>query len=131
MSRVFIGRHTLGRSQSLRGTREVRRRVRNPDRRPDPRPEHREPGRITAFGKWKPEEGLTVHAFVANLNNGGYVFVEADDPKVVSSFVSKFFYWNDVNVVPVIDVADSVTLGTASAPRGLGRRQRADTPAAV
>ena len=26
---------------------------------------------INAFGKWKPEEGLTVHAFVANLANGG------------------------------------------------------------
>ena len=69
---------------------------------------------LKAFGKWEPEEGLTVHAFVANMNNGGYVLVEADDPKVVSSFVSKFFYWNDVNVVPVIDVADNVALGTAS-----------------
>ena len=69
---------------------------------------------LKAFGNWKPEDGLTVHAFVSNLNNGGYVFVEANDPNVVSSFVSKFFYWNDVNVVPVIDVADNVALGTAS-----------------
>ena len=30
-----------------------------------------------------PEAGLRVHAFVSNLNNGGYVFVEADDPNVV------------------------------------------------
>jgi Domain of unknown function (DUF3303) len=69
---------------------------------------------LKAFGTWKPEKGLTVNAFVANMNNGGYVFVEADDPKVISSFVSKYFYWNDVNVVPVIDVADNVTIGTAS-----------------
>jgi hypothetical protein len=69
---------------------------------------------LKAFGSWKPEDGLTVHAFVSNLNNGGYVFVEANDPDVVSSFVSKFFYWNDIKVVPVIDVADSVALGTAS-----------------
>ena len=48
------------------------------------------------------------------MNNGGYVFVEVDDPKVVSSFVSKYFYWNDVNVVPVIDVADNVAIGNAS-----------------
>ena len=61
---------------------------------------------LKAFGKWKPEKGLTVNAFVANMNNGGYVFVEADDPTVVSSFVSKYFYWNDVNVVPVIDVIE-------------------------
>ena len=43
---------------------------------------------LKAFGSWEPEEGLTVHAFVANLNNGGYALVEADDPTVVFSFVS-------------------------------------------
>ena len=69
---------------------------------------------LKAFGKWEPEDGLTVHAFVANMNNGGYVLVEADDPKVVSSFVSKFMSWNDINVVPVIDVADNVTISAAS-----------------
>jgi hypothetical protein len=26
---------------------------------------------IKAFGKWEPEAGLTVHAFVSNLANGG------------------------------------------------------------
>jgi len=69
---------------------------------------------LKAFGKWAPEEGLTINAFLSNLNNGGYVFVEADDPKVVYSFVSKFTAWNDVNVVPVIDVADGVASGTAA-----------------
>ncbi len=69
---------------------------------------------LTAFGKWQPEEGLTVHAFVSSLNNGGYVLVEAADPGPVHSFVSKFFYWNDVEVVPVVDIADSVTVGNAS-----------------
>ena len=69
---------------------------------------------LNAFGKWKPEEGLTVHAFVANLNNGGYVLVEAADAGIVLSFVSKFFYWNDIEVVPVVDVAEAVTTGVAS-----------------
>jgi len=69
---------------------------------------------LNAFGKWKPEEGLTVHAFVANLNNGGYVLVEAADPGPVASFVSKFFYWNDVEVVPVVDVTEAVTTGSES-----------------
>ena len=59
------------------------------------------------------EEGLTINAFLSNLNNGGYVFVEADEPGVVYSFVSKFTAWN-ANVVPVIDVADAVAHGTAS-----------------
>ena len=69
---------------------------------------------LKAFGKWAPEEGLTVHAFVSNLNNGGYVLVEAADADVVYSFVSKFFYWNDVTVVPVVEVGDTVRIGTES-----------------
>ncbi len=69
---------------------------------------------LQAFGKWSPEAGLTVHAFVSNLNNGGYVLAEADDPHVVYSFVSRFVYWNDVRVVPVVDVADGVALADES-----------------
>ena len=70
---------------------------------------------LSAFGKWQPEDGLTVHAFVSHLNsNSGYVLVEADDPKVVSSFVSKFVYWNDVDVRPVVDVEEIVAINTAS-----------------
>ena len=70
---------------------------------------------LTAFGKWKPEEGLNILAFVSKLSgDGGYVLVEAADPKVIASFVSKYNYWNDVEVVPVIDVADSVAIGHAS-----------------
>ena len=69
----------------------------------------------TAFGKWKPEEGLTVHAFVSNLAGiGGYVLVEADDPKVVTSFVSKYNFWNDIDIVPVIDVGEVVPINAAS-----------------
>ena len=69
---------------------------------------------LTAFGKWAPEDGLTVHAFVANLQDGGYVLVEAADAEVVLSFVSKYFYWNDVEVVPVVDVERSVAVSSES-----------------
>ena len=70
---------------------------------------------LTAFGKWQPEDGMTVHAFVSHLNSdSGYVLVEADDPKVIASFVSKFVYWNDVNVVPVVDVQEIVQINTES-----------------
>ena len=70
---------------------------------------------ITAFSKWKPEDGLTVHAFVSNLGGtGGYVLVEASDPKVIVSFVSKYNFWNDVEVVPVVDVGEVVPIASAS-----------------
>ena len=70
---------------------------------------------ITAFSKWKPEEGLNVLAFVSNVAlTGGYILVEASDPKVVASFVSKYNYWNDSHVVPVIDVAEIVPIAESS-----------------
>jgi len=70
---------------------------------------------LTAFSKWKPEEGLSIQAFVENLSgNGGYVLVEANDPKAVYSFVSKFNFWNDIDVVPVIDIGEAVTLTQSS-----------------
>ena len=70
---------------------------------------------LTAFSKWNPEDGLSIHAFVSNLSGtGGYVLVEASDPKVVSSFVSKFNYWNDVDVVPVIDIGEAVPIAQSS-----------------
>lgn len=70
---------------------------------------------LTAFGKWKPEDGLTVHAFVSNLaGNGGYVLVDANDPKVIVAFVSKYNFWNDVKVVPVVEVSESVPIAAAS-----------------
>jgi hypothetical protein len=40
--------------------------------------------------------------------------MSADDPNVVLSFVSKYFAWNDVDVIPVVDVAESVAATSAS-----------------
>ncbi|MDN4986475.1 DUF3303 domain-containing protein [Bradyrhizobium arachidis] len=72
-------------------------------------------GLITAFSKWKPEDGLNVHAFVSNLvGDAGYVLVETNNPTVILSFVSKFTFWNDVQVHPVIDVAEVIPVTTGS-----------------
>ena len=46
--------------------------------------------------------------------NSGYVLVEANDPKVVYSFVSKFTFWNDIDVVPVIDIGEAVPITQSS-----------------
>jgi hypothetical protein len=72
---------------------------------------------LTAFSKWKPEEekGLTIHAFVSDLTGrGGYVLAEANDPKVITAFVSKYNYWNDINVIPVVDVSEAVPINASS-----------------
>ena len=66
---------------------------------------------LTAFSKWKPEDGLTVHAFVSDLAGiSGYVLVEANDPKVILSVVSKYNFWIDSNVVRVVEVGEAVTI---------------------
>src|SRR5271156_3924158 len=69
---------------------------------------------LKAFSKWKPEDGLNVQAFVSDLANNGYVLVEAEDPKVVASFVGKFTFWNDVRVNPVIDIMEAVPIAGAA-----------------
>ena len=70
---------------------------------------------LTAFSKWKPEDGLTVHAFVSDLAGiSGYVLVEANDPKVILSFVSKYNFWIDNKIVPVVEVGDAATTTAAS-----------------
>lgn len=70
---------------------------------------------LTAFSKWKPEEGLKVHAFLGKVAGlGGYALVEADDANVVQSFLAKFNAWNDMQVIPVTDVSDSVKVSHAA-----------------
>jgi len=34
--------------------------------------------------------------------------------QVIVAFVSKFNFWNDINVLPVVDVGESVPIGAAS-----------------
>ena len=64
---------------------------------------------IKTFGKWEPEEALTVHSFVGDLSGThGYALVETADPVVVMSLVSKFMPWADYEVIPVVDVAEAI-----------------------
>ena len=68
---------------------------------------------LTAFSKWKPEEekGLTIHAFVSDLaGRGGYILVETNDPKAITTFATKYNYWNDVKITPVIDVGELIPI---------------------
>jgi hypothetical protein len=42
------------------------------------------------------------------------ILVESSDPKVIVSFVSKYNFWNDVKVVPVIEVGEAVPVTATS-----------------
>ncbi|MCP4621035.1 MAG: DUF3303 domain-containing protein [Bradyrhizobium sp.] len=72
---------------------------------------------LTAFAKWKPEDekGLSIHAFVSDLvGRDGYILAEASDPKVITTFVSKYNFWNEVKVVPVIDIGELIPIAAGS-----------------
>ena len=72
---------------------------------------------LTAFSKWTPgeEKGLTIHAFVSDLaGRGGFILVETDAPKAVSAFATKYNYWNDVKITPVIDVGEVVPISASA-----------------
>ena len=60
-------------------------------------------------------KGVTWKQSFATLGRFDVVdIVEADDPKVIASFVSKYIYWNDIDVVPVVDVEAIVPINLAS-----------------
>jgi hypothetical protein len=68
---------------------------------------------LTAFSKWKPEDekGLTIHAFVSDIaGRGGFILVETNDPKAITAFATKYNYWNDVKITPVIDIGEVVPI---------------------
>jgi hypothetical protein len=66
---------------------------------------------LRTFGKWTPPDGITIHAFVVKLEaQAGYILVEFEDPKVMASFQLQFMPWNDVKIIPVLDVEDAVPL---------------------
>jgi hypothetical protein len=72
---------------------------------------------LTAFSKWKPEEekGLTIQAFVSDLaGRSGFILVETDDPKAIATFATKYNYWNDVKITPVIDVSEVVPISASA-----------------
>jgi hypothetical protein len=49
-----------------------------------------------------------------SLATAANVLVEAGDPEVVASFVTKFNPWNDVHVVPVVDLGEAVPIAQST-----------------
>jgi Protein of unknown function (DUF3303) len=71
---------------------------------------------LKAFSKWQPEDGLKVHAFLTAVDgNGGYVMLEASDPKVLTTFTHKFVPWAAIKAIPVVDVGESAEIAGQTA----------------
>jgi hypothetical protein len=71
---------------------------------------------LKAFSKWQPEDGLKVLTFLTAVEgSGGYVVVETNDPKALTTFTHKFVPWNDIKVIPVVEVGESAEIAGQTA----------------
>lgn len=67
---------------------------------------------LAVFSKWTPSPGSTMHHFVQRVDGeGGFVFVETDDPADILRDVSKFTPWIKYEVFPVLDMAEGAAIG--------------------
>jgi Domain of unknown function (DUF3303) len=72
---------------------------------------------LKTWERWEEEaksdlmSGLNVLNHVVKLGcNGGYVLVETDEPCDVAKFVSKFTFWAEPTINPVIEVDEAVPI---------------------
>jgi Protein of unknown function (DUF3303) len=67
---------------------------------------------LAAFSKWTPSPNSTFHQFVQRVDGeGGFAFVESDNPEDILRDVSKFTPWIKYEILPVIDMAAGATIG--------------------
>jgi Protein of unknown function (DUF3303) len=62
---------------------------------------------LQVFGKWAPSESVTFEQFLGRADaKGGFAVVTTDDINAVAHDMAIFGTWFDMDVVPVIEVAD-------------------------
>jgi hypothetical protein len=66
---------------------------------------------LQAYSKWSPPAGATIHAFLSRLDGrGGYTIVETDDPAALAEGPAKFGVFDEFEIIPVMDIADSISI---------------------
>jgi hypothetical protein len=64
---------------------------------------------LETFSRWQPPADQDWQPFVLRVDNqGGFAFVETDNPAGLLEASSKFFTFNEVEIFPVVDIADGV-----------------------
>ncbi len=64
---------------------------------------------LRAFGSWTPPAAWTISEFVARVDGrGGLLVVVTDDLASIDAAVAQYLPWLDYDVVPVVDIGDSV-----------------------
>jgi hypothetical protein len=67
------------------------------------------------FAKWSPPTGFEVKSFYARVDGaGGSLVVETDDAKLLLDGSAKFGFFNDFEVVPIVDISEAVAVQNAA-----------------
>lgn len=62
---------------------------------------------LQVFNKWTPSEKVTFEQFLGRVDaRGGYAVVTTDDVNAIAHDMAIFGTWFDMDVVPVIEVAE-------------------------
>ena len=66
---------------------------------------------LDTFAKWQQPVDQDWQQFVQRVDlQGGYAIIETDNPAGLHAEVAKFMTWSEFEVIPVLDIADSVAL---------------------
>jgi len=64
---------------------------------------------LEAFGSWTPPSEWTISEFINRVDGrGGLLICETDDLVSIDKAVAQFLPWLDYDVIPVVDIAESV-----------------------
>jgi hypothetical protein len=64
---------------------------------------------LKAFGSWTPPPEWTISEFINRVDGrGGLLICETDDLASIDKTVAQYLAWLDYDIIPVVDIGDSV-----------------------
>jgi hypothetical protein len=71
---------------------------------------------LATFQKWQPPADQNFLQFLARVDGqGGVAVIETDNPAGLAAEIDKFSPWQEFEVIPVIDLVESMPLAVAAA----------------
>ncbi len=71
---------------------------------------------LATFAKWQPPADLNFLQFLQRVDGqGGVAVIETDSPASLHSEVAKFDPWQEFEVIPVVDLVESIPVIAAAA----------------
>ena len=71
---------------------------------------------LATFQKWQPPADQNFLQFLARVDGqGGVAVIETDNPASLAAEIDKFSPWQEFEVIPVVDLVESMPLAVAAA----------------